>query len=79
MGTFNTLMDLNNHLFEEMERLNDESLSPEALEKEIERAKAMTGVSTVIVQNAGMVLKAMEFADEIGQDVKVSRLLIGSE
>ena len=35
----NTLMDLNNHLFAELERLGDEDLSQEELEKEIARAK----------------------------------------
>lgn len=35
----NTLSDLNNYLFESIERLNDDSLSEEALEKEIKRSE----------------------------------------
>ena len=31
----NTLADLNNHLFEQMERLNDDDLNNEELDKEI--------------------------------------------
>ena len=35
----NKLSDLNNHLFEAMERLNNEDLTDEELEKEINEAK----------------------------------------
>ena len=45
----NTLADLNNHLFEQMERLNDDDLNNEELDKEIKRAKAMTDVSSQII------------------------------
>lgn len=40
----NKLTDLNNHLFEQLERLNDDELSEEELEKEIKRSKAMEGI-----------------------------------
>ena len=42
MKTRNTLTDLNNHLFEQLERLNDDSLTPEELETELRRAEGMT-------------------------------------
>lgn len=35
----NTLTDLNNHLFEELERLNDEELDDEQIERELKRAE----------------------------------------
>lgn len=41
MGTKNKLSDLNNHLFEELERLNDDELKGEALQEERERAKTI--------------------------------------
>ena len=60
----NTLGDLNNHLFAEMERLGDEDLKDDELVKEIERARAISNVSTKIIENANLVLQAEKFKDE---------------
>jgi len=60
----NTLGDLNNYLFAQMERLDDESLSDEDLKKELERSKAITGIASQIVANANLVLKAKIAYDE---------------
>ena len=57
----NTLNDLNNHLFEQIERLNDEELSPEELKREINRAKAMGIVASNIIDNAALGLEAEKF------------------
>jgi hypothetical protein len=54
----NKLIDLNNHLFAQIERLGDEEMDREKLEKEIERSKAITSVSKEIVSNARLVLDA---------------------
>ena len=62
----NKLTDLNNHLFETIERLNDEDLSPEDLEREVRRARAIAAVGTVIVNNVNAVLKAQKHVDEYG-------------
>lgn len=59
----NTLVDLNNHLFAELERLSDEDLKGEALEEEIKRAGAVCGVSMQIIQNGALALKAEQFKD----------------
>lgn len=56
--TKNTLGDLNNHLFEQMERLNDDDLTDEELTKEIKRADAMSDIATQVIDNASLVLKA---------------------
>ena len=62
----NTMIDLNNHLFEQMERLNDEELNSEELEKEIRRAKAMTDLSGKIIENAALGLSAEKLRVEYG-------------
>lgn len=62
----NKLSDLNNHLFAELERLGDESLEGDALTNEIERAKAISSVSSQIVSNANLLLKTVELQCEYG-------------
>ena len=60
----NKLTDLNNHLFAQLERLSDEDLKGEELEQEINRAKAITSVSTQIIQNGALALKAEQLRFE---------------
>ncbi len=62
----NKLSDLNNHLFEQLERLNDEDLTEDQLTKEIERSKAITNVANSIISNAKVVLDASKFIEEGG-------------
>lgn len=60
----NTLGDLNNYLFEALERITDDTLTDEELEKELKRADAITGVAEVIVHSGELALKAVKHADE---------------
>lgn len=74
----NTLGDLNNHLFAEIERLGDEDLSGENLEREIARANAITAVATQVIANGQLVLKAMQFSDDKWDDnSKLPKMLGG--
>lgn len=62
----NKLSDLNDHLFMAIERLNDEDLTEEELDKEIKRAKAISDIAKPIIDNADLVLKAQKHMDEWG-------------
>lgn len=59
----NGMMDLNDHLFCQLERLSDEDLKGDALKAEIERSNAITKVSTSIINNAALALKAQHLHD----------------
>lgn len=65
----NKLSDLNNYLFEQLERLNDDELSEEEFKREIERSKAVTDVSNAIINNANIALKGAKFLEENGFNI----------
>jgi len=54
----NKLIDLNNHLFAQMERLSDEETTGDKLKEEIERSRAVANISKNIIDNARLVLDA---------------------
>ena len=54
----NKLIDLNDHLFAEMDRLTNKALAGEALKEEINRAKAVSNLATQIIFNARLALDA---------------------
>lgn len=62
----NHLTDLNNHLFEQLERLNDDALTPERIAHEVTRTEAMVKVSEQIIHNATIVLRGAELVAEHG-------------
>jgi hypothetical protein len=64
----NKMSDLNNHLFVQLERLNDEEISPDQLEMEIKRTSALVKVSTQIIENASVQLHAAKLIAEYGGD-----------
>lgn len=63
----NRLSDLNDHLFAQLERLSDEDLSPEQLEKEISRAGAIVDVADSIVRTNDLQLKAVALIANHGE------------
>lgn len=71
----NQLIDLNNHLFAQIERLGDEDLSPEELKQEIDRSKAMTGIAGQIVSNASLALDAKKFQREYGNNQELPAMI----
>lgn len=62
----NTLMTLNNYLFEQIEKLNDDSLQGEELEKQIQKSNAINKTAENIIKNNETLLKAVDIASEYG-------------
>lgn len=58
------MTDLNNHLFAQLERLGDEELIGDALDKEISRAKAVVDVAKAINDSGMLALRAQELVAE---------------
>jgi len=74
----NKLSDLNDHLFEQLERLNDEDLTSDKLSEELNRAKAITDVAEKIIDNGSLLLKAIHEQNEYGTVSKdIPKFLIG--
>jgi hypothetical protein len=71
----NKLDDLNNHLFEQLERMNDDELTGDRLAEEMSRSKAMTSISAQIISNAALVLAAKRAVD--GGEIEKMPLLLG--
>lgn len=65
-----TLNELNTKLFQTLERITDEEIDGEALDKELKRAKTVVDVSSVIINNAQTVLNAMKMMDVSGRNNK---------
>jgi len=53
----NRMLDLREHLFVQMERLNDEKLNGKKLLNEIKRSQALTYLAREIIASSGLVLK----------------------
>ncbi len=64
-----SLADLNDHLFDQLDRLADRNLTPEETESEIKRAGAMVGLADRISANADLSLKAAKLFAEHGKAI----------
>ncbi len=64
----NTLGDLNNFLFEQLEKLADDDIKGDELEGEIRRSEAMAKVSEQIIKTGELQLRAIQHMDEYGYE-----------
>lgn len=71
----NKMSDLNNHLFAQLERLNDENLKGNDLASEIDRSKAMSSIAVQIVNGTKVVVDAMKLVSRGDAPKVISRLL----
>lgn len=67
-GPRNTLGDLNNHLFAQLEKMDDDELTGEQLDNEIRRTEAMAKISEQIIKNGELQFRAMKHMDEYGYE-----------
>lgn len=72
------LSDLNNILFNQLERLSNPDLEGEKLNEEIQRTEAVVKVSGQIIGNANLVLQALKHKDNtMDAGLKLPELLQG--
>ena len=72
-----TLVDLNNYLFESIERITDDDLTDEQLEKEIKRSDAVQKIAKTIIENGHLALNARKHIDDQGGGQKVDLPMLG--
>jgi uncharacterized protein (DUF342 family) len=60
----NNLGSLNDIMFDQLKRLNNDKISKEELKEEIERSKAMAQVSTQIINTSKVVLDAERYKND---------------
>ena len=48
----NKISDLRDHLFAQLERIDDDSLTPEQIKAEVDKAKAVAQIGSVIINSA---------------------------
>lgn len=69
------LPDLNNLLFEQLERINDDELGGAELEAQLAKSKAINEIARTIVSNSALILRATQYADDFGENVTSIKLL----
>lgn len=77
MTTKTTLNDLNEYLFQELDRLTNDDLSAEELDKEIKRSDALQKVAKTIIDNVTLALQAKKHLDEYGKGDRVELPMLG--
>lgn len=76
--TKNTLSDLNDYLFMEIEKLSDDDLSDDDIKRECTKARAIQGLAHAVINNARLVLDAKKLDIKEGEHV-APRILLGNE
>ena len=77
----NTLLNLNDILFKQLERLTNDELTQDQLDMEIKTSKQVVSVSQTIINNASLLLNAKKHFDSTqNKNKKISKLLsLGEE
>lgn len=64
----NKLADLNDHLFAQLERLSDESLTTAQIDTEVKRGGAIVAVADQILRHASLQVQAAKIVADAGAD-----------
>ena len=62
----NSLTDLNNALFAELENLQDDGCTDEEMERKLRRADAVANIGERIIKNAELSFKVLQHLNEYG-------------
>lgn len=73
-----SLNDLNDYLFEALERLTNDDLTDEQLDREIKRNEAIQKTAKTIIENGALALQAKKHLDEYGEGQNVVLPLLTS-
>jgi hypothetical protein len=73
-----SLNDLNDYLFEALERLTNDDLTDEQLDREIKRNEAIQKTAKTIIENGALALQAKKHLDEYGAGQNVVLPLLTS-
>ena len=73
----NNLNDLNEILFSQIRKLENNDLTDEQLDREIRKSESITKTATVILKNAELALDAQKQFDEYGTGRTVDIPLLG--
>lgn len=71
----NTLTDLNNHLFAQLERISEEGITDAKLIFESGRTKDVTSLAKEIISNARLVLDAQTRINDIPERKELPKIL----
>lgn len=61
-----SLADLNEYLFSALDAITNDDLSDEQLQREINKAQAVTKVAETVIRNGELALKTMQLVNEYG-------------
>lgn len=77
MAKTNSLLELNNRLFEQLNAITNPDLEGDKLKQEIERTDAVISISRVIIDNANLCLRAQIVQDnKLDSESKLPEMLL---
>ena len=67
----NKISDLRDHLFASLERIDDDSLTPEQIKAEVDKAKAVAQIGSVIINSAKVEIDYLKATGRIDTDSEI--------